>query len=135
MRAAKITLANATRAASASKTATTVPFFCVLIDACIDSALLFDHIRLRQFRISLKRAPGFRSKEGADEVGEIAARPAVFEKDQKRHGKRRHDELHEDVERHPEHMRVAAHEVGKEIHQRCQGEHENQVLELQAKER
>src|SRR5579863_7110422 len=111
MPAAKITLANATRAASASKTATTVPFFCALIDACIDLALLVDHVRLRQFRISLKLAPGFRSKERTDKVGEITAGPPVLEEDQKRNRECRHHELHEDVEWHPEHVRVAAREV------------------------
>ena len=37
-------------------------------------------------------------------------------------------EFHEDIERHPEHVRVAAHKVRKEIHDRREREHQNQVL-------
>jgi hypothetical protein len=32
-------------------------------------------------------------------------------------------------------MRVAAHEMSQEVHQRCEREHQNQILKLQAKER
>src|SRR5580693_7844876 len=97
--------------------------------------LLLDDVRLGQFRISLKCTPGLGSEERAGQVGEIAARPPILEQNQEWHSQRGHNEFHKDVERHPEHMRVAAHEVGKEIHQRCRSEHENQVLKLETQKR
>src|SRR5271166_4584925 len=99
------------------------------------SFLLVDHIRLSQFRISLKRAPGFGSEVRADQVGEMPAWSPILEQNQERHSQRGHDELHKDVERNAEYMRVAIHEVGKEVHRRGQREHQNQVLKLQTKER
>ena len=75
--------------------------------------LLFDQISLRQLRISLKRAPRLWSKKRTHQVREVTARASVFEKNQKRHRQRRHDELHKNVERHPEDVRIAAYEVRK----------------------
>src|SRR5579859_2001732 len=71
------------------------------------SFLLVDHVRLIQFRISFKCAPGLGSEERADEVGEIPAGPSILEQNQERHSQRRHDELHEDVQRNAEHMSIS----------------------------
>src|ERR1700739_1243062 len=98
------------------------------------SFLLVDHVRLSQFRISLKCAPRLRSEERADQVGKISAGPPIREQNEERQSQRRHDELHEDVQRNAEYMRISIHEVRKEVHQRRQCEHQNQVLELEAKE-
>src|ERR1035441_3579883 len=72
--AAKMTLANTARAASVSRSSTTVPSLCVLNEARILLFLNFRDVRLRQFRISLKCAPGVRRDKRFDDVHQIAAR-------------------------------------------------------------
>src|SRR5258708_36522828 len=99
------------------------------------SLLLVGDVRLHQLRISLKCAPCVRREEGPYEIEQVALRLAVLEQNQKRYAQKRHDELHEDIERHAENARCVAHEVREKIHQSRECEHENQVLKFKTQER
>ena len=76
-----------------------IPTCRVLIEACMLSLLLVGDVRLRQLRISFKCAPGVRSEKGPYEIEQVPLRLAILEQDKERYAQKRHDELHEDVER------------------------------------
>src|ERR1700730_16935958 len=97
-------------------------------------SFLLDDVRRGQFGVPLKCAPCMRCDKRAQKISDITTRFSILEQNQEWHRQRWDHKLHEDVERDPEHMRIAAYEVREEVHCRRQCEHQDQVLKLQAKE-
>src|SRR5258708_35578464 len=99
------------------------------------SSFLLDDVGCGQLGVPLECAPRMRCDKRAQKISDITTRFSILEQNQEWHRQRWDHKLHEDVERDPEHMRIAAYEVRKQVHCRSECEHQDQVLELQAQER